>query len=46
MDIHQAAIDAYADGDASAPERFRAYGAALSFGGGADNAGLVGAIEN
>ncbi len=46
MDIHQAAIDAYADGDASAPERFRAYGAALSFAGGADNAGLVGAVEN
>lgn len=46
MDIQQAAIDAYVDEDASAPERLRAYGAALSFAGGADNAGLVGAVEN
>ncbi|QIK84075.1 hypothetical protein [Sanguibacter sp. HDW7] len=46
MDIQQAAIDAYVDRDDSVSERFRAYGAALSFAGGADNAGLVGAIEN
>lgn len=47
MDIQQAAIDAYLGGSDDVPDSVRAYGAALSFAGIADNGGLLGGgIEN